>query len=713
MVVENIKRIIRWHPHLHSQAKRWKQKYSHCRTRLPEVHELQTPKERYSQKAKEALQEFFFRGVPLEFPRHEAPTLSILLVLYNKAELTYACLSSLLQERNVSFEVIAIDNSTELETQMLFESVKGVRYIKSEENLHFLRGSNKASILARAPYLLFLNNDTEVPSGSIASALRTLEGDTSIGAVGARIILPDGTLQEAGSIVWKDGTCLGYGRGDNPRASQYLFQRDVDYCSGAFLLTPRALFESLGRFDEAYAPAYYEEVDYCLRLWESGKRVVYEPRVLLYHFEFGSSTVSEHALQMQRERQKLFKERRKSLVATKLLPASEHVLCSRSVSLPSSSERKKRFLLIDERIPHQWYGAGYPRARAMLYAAIELGWEVTLYPAVWVDPLETYARIYESLPSTVEVMALAPWGPGGLSQFFKERKGHYDVIMVSRPSTLEAVKRELGDALTLRDAPVCVYDAEALFSLRDAAYARLTGKPLSPEAITAKITEELAPARAFSRITTVSAQEARHFSSQGFKHVSVVSHAIQKSASTELSVPSYESRKHILFLGAVHGDHGPNFDSLQWFLNDVFPHILRKDSEVRFTIAGYHQSSFLSSYSHPQVDIIGRVEDPSALYQTHRVNVAPTRFAAGIPLKVIEAAQYGIPSVVTPLLHQQLEWREQEEIMVGESAQAFAACVLQLLRDRHVWGVISGGSRARVEKEYAFSTFKESLLKIV
>src|SRR3712207_9315076 len=78
---------------------------------------------------------------------------------------------------------------------------------------------------------------------SLRAAADVLDGDSSIGAVGGRIVLPDGTLQEAGSIIWNDGTCLGYGRGGNPDDPEFMFRRDVDYCSGAFLMTPRAVFE--------------------------------------------------------------------------------------------------------------------------------------------------------------------------------------------------------------------------------------------------------------------------------------------------------------------------------------------------------------------------------------------------------------------------------------------------------------------------------------
>ena len=114
-------------------------------------------------------------------------------------------------------------------------------------------------------------------------------------------MLPDGTLQEAGSIIWNDGTCTGFGRGREIADPEVMFRRDVDFCSAAFLLTHRWLFEYVGPFDEAYAPAYYEEVDYCVRLWRAGYRVVYDPDILVLHYEFGSSSSSAEALPYSNE----------------------------------------------------------------------------------------------------------------------------------------------------------------------------------------------------------------------------------------------------------------------------------------------------------------------------------------------------------------------------------------------------------------------------
>src|SRR5205085_6064186 len=110
----------------------------------------------------------------------------------------------------------------------------------------------------------------------------------STGAVGGKLVFPDGRLQEAGSIIWSDGSGDAYGRGGDPASPEFNFARPVDFCSGALLLTPRSLFERLGGFDERYRPAYYEDADYCARLWARGYTVRYEPAAVAIHHEFGS-----------------------------------------------------------------------------------------------------------------------------------------------------------------------------------------------------------------------------------------------------------------------------------------------------------------------------------------------------------------------------------------------------------------------------------------
>jgi hypothetical protein len=137
---------------------------------------------------------------------------------------------------------------------------------------------------------LFLNNDSEIQVGALGSAARILLENPDIGAVGAKIILNNGVLQEAGSYLLKNGFSVQFGRGQVPFASEFMHRRDVPYCSGAFLMTPRLLFLDTGAFDAAFLPAYCEDIDYCLRLWQMGLRVVFNPDSILLHHETASSS---------------------------------------------------------------------------------------------------------------------------------------------------------------------------------------------------------------------------------------------------------------------------------------------------------------------------------------------------------------------------------------------------------------------------------------
>ena len=278
--------------------------------------EAQATKDTFARLWRSELSSFLATGHVLRLPRHEPPLVSVVVVVYNRADLTFQCLRSLAENADVAFELIVVDNASSDETVALLDRVDPVTVIRNDTNLHFLRGCNQAARAARGEYLLFLNNDACLLPGSLAAAVRTIRSSPDIGTVGAKIVLLDGTLQEAGSIVWGDGSCLGYGRGDSPLAPPYMFQRDVAYSSGAFLLTRRDLFAGEGGFDERFAPAYYEEVDYCMRLWQAGKRSVYDPQVVAYHFEFGSSASPDSAIELQRLHRSKFAEKHARALAS-------------------------------------------------------------------------------------------------------------------------------------------------------------------------------------------------------------------------------------------------------------------------------------------------------------------------------------------------------------------------------------------------------------
>jgi len=170
----------------------------------------------------------------------------------------------------------------------MLRSANGVRVVTNPANAGFLRSCNAGARVARGRYVVFLNNDTIVRGGWLDSLVRTADAEPDVGVVGARIVFPDGTLQECGSFVWRDGHSSQHGRGGDPARPEFQSVRDVDYCSGACLLVRRELFEAINGFDDRFHPAYYEDVDLAFQARARGYRVIVQPAAVIEHHEGGS-----------------------------------------------------------------------------------------------------------------------------------------------------------------------------------------------------------------------------------------------------------------------------------------------------------------------------------------------------------------------------------------------------------------------------------------
>lgn len=225
---------------------------------------------------------------------------SIIIPAYNQADLTLQCLervfASLPTGKNV--EVIVVDNASSDETPHVLRDLAqrhpALRVIRNEHNLLFARACNQGAAAARGDVLVFLNNDTEPKSGWLEAGLRALEDDKGIGAVGGRLLYPDGTLQHAGIEFvpegqpgyrwWPQHRHLGI-QGNDPRVAH---PEDVVAVTGACLLVRRSDFETIEGFDESYI-MYFEDLDLCFKLRRAGLRIVYEPEMVVVHHEGQSS----------------------------------------------------------------------------------------------------------------------------------------------------------------------------------------------------------------------------------------------------------------------------------------------------------------------------------------------------------------------------------------------------------------------------------------
>jgi len=203
-----------------------------------------------------------------------------------RAGVLRACLTAF--SRNVGpevpCEVIILLNGADEDVIALCErDVTGARVERSEVNLGFPGGCNLAATRARGAYLMFLNDDTEVAPRWLESLAQAADEHPQAGAIGSRLLFADGSLQEAGGAIWRDGTTAQIGRGRSAPSRRYECLRRVDYCSAASLLVRRSTWDLIGGFDEEYFPGYYEDVDLCLAIRRHGQEVLYEPRSQLVH----------------------------------------------------------------------------------------------------------------------------------------------------------------------------------------------------------------------------------------------------------------------------------------------------------------------------------------------------------------------------------------------------------------------------------------------
>jgi len=477
----------------------------------------------------------------------------------------------------------------------------------------------------------------------------------------------------------------------------YMFRRDVDYCSGAFLLTPRRIWEELGGFDERFKPAYYDETDYCTRLWERQLRVVYEPNAVLLHYEFASSGSVSDAKDLHREHQRVFAARHQDLLSTHLDSDVNSILPARM-----NDGGKTRVLLIDDRVPHTWWGSGFPRARTILFTLLKHDCFVTVYPLSEFN--EDWSSVYADMPAEIEFMI--GYGPTLLEPFLRNRQCYYDTIVVSRPHNMKILKPIVEAHPDWFEEVNIIYDAEAIFATRDVTFAQINGTPLTAEQANRFVQAEIELASAAVCVLAVSEPDSETFRKHGIETVRTVGHAIAAAPTPR----SFSGRNGFLFVGAIHEEASPNGDSVIWFLQEILPKIQAElGSDIPFTIAGVNKSERVKQLATSSVKIIGHLRDLTEIYDAARVFVAPTRYAAGIPHKVHEAAARGVPIVATAMLASQLGWQDGNPFLVANDSDAFARKCIELHRNSALWEKLRDAGIGRIRTECSIKVFEANL----
>jgi GT2 family glycosyltransferase/SAM-dependent methyltransferase len=224
------------------------------------------------------------------------PKVSIIIPTKDKVKILQRCINSVLEKTEYSnYEIVIVDNqSIERETLEYYDTLKSnckIRFLKYESSFNFSAINNYAVLQIDSPYILFLNNDTEVISTEWLTAMLEHAQRNGIGAVGAKLLYPNNTIQHAGIVIGIVGNPSVGGHShrffsskDPGYFGRTMHSSDVSGVTGACMLMKKEIFEKIGGFDEALAVAF-NDVDLCLKLRKSGLLIVYTPYAELYHHE--------------------------------------------------------------------------------------------------------------------------------------------------------------------------------------------------------------------------------------------------------------------------------------------------------------------------------------------------------------------------------------------------------------------------------------------
>ena len=625
------------------------------------------------------------------------PEVSIIIPVYGQIEYTLRCLKSIADlPPQVEIEVIVVDDCSPDTTKLILANVTGIKMIANEQNLGFIRSSNAGAASAQGTYLYFLNNDTQVTPGWLDELICTFQRFPETGLVGSNLVYPDGSLQEAGGIIWKDGSAWNFGRDQDASLPVFNYAREVDYCSGASIMVPKSLFDELGGFDEHYLPAYCEDSDLALKIREKGYRVIYQPLSEVIHFE-GVSSGTDTSMGVKAYQVENMK---------KVFERWKHRLESHqpnAVDVDNAKDRMatRRVLFLDQRTPTPDMDSGSIDAFNTMMLLRDMGFQVTFIP---VSDFHN-DRKYTSAIQAHGIEALYRPYVNSVSRHLAEHGKRYDLIFACRYNTLEPHYHSLRKYSP--QAKILFHTVDLHF-LREKREADLLQDLKLHE--NAKRTEdiELKLIKACELTTVVSHVEKQVLNDMGMgEKVRVMPYSRHIRGT---SVP-FSQRSGIVFVGGFL--HTPNVDAVNYFVHQIMPHLRPLLPDVIFHVVGSKMPDEIRLLEAPDVRLHGYVEDLEPLLDQMRVSVAPLRYGAGIKGKVGSAMCAGLPVVASPLATEGMNLTHGENVSIAKDPKEYAACIAELYNQEDLWDRISKNGLVFAEKVWGSDSAIEILTDIL
>ena len=629
----------------------------------------------------------------ITFPVCDTPTVSIVIPTYGEHAVTRQCLASLsVSDPDLPIEVILVDDAYSEPLDISSLRVNGVRVIRNEQNLGFLRSCNKAMALARGDYLLLLNNDTLVHPGAVAALLSAFEDHESAGAVCAQLRFEDGSLQEAGGIVWRDGSAWNWGRGEDPGDPRFSYPREVDYGSAAALMVERALWQKIGGFDETFAPAYYEDTDFCFAVRAAGYHVIYQPQAVVTHLE-GISHGTDTSAGMKSHQvtnQGRFAEKWRAAL-------DDHRPNGVDPMLERDRGARARILWVEACMLTPDQDSGSLRTIRLLRILAQMGCKVT-FIADNMDGAEPYRT--QLADEGIEVIH-SPYFKS-VGHYLKQHGEDFDVVTLCRHyiaiQHIQAV-RDVNPSARIW------FDTIDLHYLRSRRQYELDGKKSTSERAELAYLEEMEVISRSDLTLVVSEVEVEELSREApTARVAVVSN-IHEVSGTEAQ---RKGREGVVFVGGF--QHPPNIDAVEFYAEEIWPLFREQCPNVPTYIIGSRMPERLRKLGESHgLTMLGFVEDLMPYYEGCALSIAPLRYGAGVKGKVNQALSYGLPVVGTSAALEGMGLCHRQHVLSADTADAFAAAMVEAYTDEPLWRTLSGNGQQSLQGRFTPDVAREAL----
>jgi GT2 family glycosyltransferase/ubiquinone/menaquinone biosynthesis C-methylase UbiE/glycosyltransferase involved in cell wall biosynthesis len=635
----------------------------------------------------------------LVFTEWKELTVSIVIPVYNEFSYTYNCLKSImLNSGNVKYEIIIADDCSTDCTREIKKVAENVKLITTEKNVRFLLNCNNAAKYARGAYILFLNNDTQVQPDWLQTLVDVMETREDAGMVGSKLIYPDGRLQEAGGIVWKDASAWNYGHLQDPDDPSFTYLKEADYVSGAAIMIRTSLWNEIGGFDETFVPAYYEDTDLAFEVRRHGYKVYMQPKSVVVHFEgVSNGTDTSTGLKAyQVANNKKFYEKWKTVLE------KEHFENGQDVYLAKDrGQLRKQILVVDHYVPNYDKDAGGRCTYMYIKMFLKMGLKVTFIGDNFARP-EPYTSELNNMG--VEIL-FGNWYYNNWQTWLKDNLHYFDYVYLQRPHIsikyIDIVKKYARGKI--------FYFAHDLHHVRMYRDYMLTGdkKALEDSEHWKKIEMELFEKTDVGHVVGNYEQEImqKAFPNKPIRNIPLYIYdefpdGIEKD---------FSKRKDIIFVGGF--GHTPNIDAVMWFAENVYTRILEKYPEMVWHIVGSKAPEEVLKLAGPNVIIEGFVsdEDLAKLYKSCRLAVVPLRYGAGVKGKVVEASYYQIPLVTTSIGGEGLD-ASMESFLMEDDADKMAELICDLYEDYDRLRKMSDAGKSFISTYFTSKVAEEVLL---